>query len=67
MANDSSPVWIGRITWLLLFGGLLILVLGLSTLKQDASIGIALIAVGAVLAVIGAALVWVRSRMDGPP
>jgi uncharacterized membrane protein HdeD (DUF308 family) len=67
MATERSPVWMGRVTWVLIFGGLLTLVLGLSALKQDAATGIALIVVGGVLALIGAALVWVRSRMDGPP
>ena len=49
--------------WVLIYGGLLILVLGLATARTDATLGWVMVAVGAVLAVAGAVLVWVRSRM----
>jgi hypothetical protein len=49
--------------WVLIYGGLLLLVLGLATARTDANLGWIMVGVGAVLAVAGAVLVWVRSRM----
>lgn len=49
--------------WVLIYGGLLTLVLGIATARTDAALGWIMVAVGAVLAVAGAVLVWVRSRM----
>jgi len=49
--------------WVLIYGGLLTLVLGIATARTDAALGWIMVAVGAVLAVTGAVLVWVRSRM----
>ena len=49
--------------WALIYGGLLLLVLGLATRPFDEALGWILIAVGASLAAAGFVLIWVRSRM----
>ena len=54
---------IENLIWVLVYGGLLILVLGLATRLHHAATGWSLIAVGGCFAAVGAVLVWVRSRL----
>jgi hypothetical protein len=53
------------VTWILIYGGLLTLVLGLWVAKIDDDTGSLLIVSGGLAAVVGAALIYVRSRMNG--
>jgi len=55
-----------KLAWASIFGGLLLLSLGLFVRQTDAALGIGFIAVGALLTVAGAVLIWVRSKMDDP-
>ena len=68
MASPSSVQRLHRLIWLLIYGGLLTLVLGLSVARSDAELGWGLVGVGAVVAALGVVLVWVRSRLrEDPP
>ena len=58
-AASRVEVWV----WVLIYGGLVLLGLGLAVQRSDASLGWTIAAAGVVLAVVGAVLVWVRSRM----
>jgi hypothetical protein len=49
--------------WVLIYGGLLMVCLGVFVLRSAEGLGWSLIGLGAVAAVAGAALVVVRSRM----
>lgn len=49
--------------WGLVYGGLLLAILGIATGRIDASMGWALAVPGAVLAVVGIVLIYVRSRL----
>jgi len=51
------------IIWVLVYGGLLTLVLGLSVQRSDDDLGWSMVAAGLVLALLGFALVFVRARM----
>jgi hypothetical protein len=51
-------------TWILLYGGLLVLVLGLAIEGRDAALGWSLVTAGGVAAAAGLALIVVRSRMN---
>ena len=51
------------IIWVLVYGGLLILVLGLSVQRSDDDLGWSMVAAGLVVALLGFALVFVRARM----
>jgi len=59
-----------RLIWVLIYGGLLLLSLGVfvreSPAADSAWLGLAFIGVGALLALAGAVLVWVRARRDPP-
>jgi hypothetical protein len=49
--------------WVLVYGGLLTLVLGLSVQRSDDDLGWSMVAVGLAVALLGFALVFVRARM----
>ena len=49
--------------WVLIYGGLLTLVLGLSVQRSDDDLGWSMVAAGLVVALLGFALVFVRARM----
>jgi hypothetical protein len=67
MASPRALAWVERVAWLLIYGGLFALVLGLATRVRDAVIGWSLILGGAFAAVGGVALIWVRSRLRQTP
>jgi uncharacterized membrane protein HdeD (DUF308 family) len=63
MASARALTWLERLVWVLIFGGLLSLVLGLATINADASTGATLFTLGALAAAAGVVLIWVRSRL----
>ena len=52
-----------QLIWVFIYGGLLTLVLGLSVQRNDASLGVAMALGGGALALLGAVLIYVRSRL----
>jgi hypothetical protein len=63
MASLLNLKRLQQLIWVLIYGGLLALVLGVSVQRTDDSLGWAMVAGGAVLALIGFALVFARARM----
>ncbi len=55
---------IDKLIWVLIYGGLLVLCLGVFVKRSAEGLGWALVVVGAIVASAGATLIWVRSRMD---
>ena len=53
---------LGKLIWVLIYGGLLMVCLGLFIARQDAGFGWAMGGAGAATALVGAALVVVRAR-----
>jgi hypothetical protein len=53
------------LTWVLIYGGLLLLCLGIFVRREMPATGWTLVAVGSAIALAGAVLVWVRSRIKG--
>ena len=60
---DPKMARLHKIIWSLIFGGLLTVVLGIFVGKTDDAVGWMLIAAGGVLTVIGAVLIYVRSKL----
>jgi hypothetical protein len=60
-----KPKSVEALAWVLLYGGLLLLVLGLAVGRAQATLGWSLVAVGAVVAAVGVLLIWIRSKMGG--
>ena len=57
---------IGNLVWLLIFGGLFVLGMGIALERSGEAYGWTVGVVGAVAIVAGCVLIWVRSRMPGP-
>jgi hypothetical protein len=62
-----SPAALDKLIWALIFGGLLLFSLGLFVQQQGGAPGLTITLIGAALAVAGAVLIWVRSRIEDPP
>ncbi len=62
----TTPVNLKRIQqliWVLIYGGLLTLVLGLSVERQDDAMGWSMVVGGGCIALFGVVLIFVRSRL----
>ena len=59
-----SPSRIGALVWVLIYGGLLVCVLGVALSRGGLDYGWTVSVVGMVIAVAGVVLVYVRSRMS---
>ncbi len=55
---------VDKLIWAFIFGGLLLVGLGLAVEGEGRGLGRVLAGFGSLFALIGGALVWVRSRMD---
>ena len=67
MAEPSNPhakleTWI----WVLIYGGLFALILGIVAGRHDEVLGWALAVPGVVVATVGIVLIYVRSRLEDP-
>ena len=63
MASAQTLARLDTLIWVLIFGGLLTLVLGLAVARADTTLGWILGLTGGVLAVVGGGLIVVRSRL----
>ena len=62
-ASGKKRHWIEHLTWVLIYGGLLVLILGIAVGRGNEAVGWGLAVPGAVAAAVGVALIYVRSRM----
>jgi hypothetical protein len=62
MASAAALKRLQQLVWVLIYGGLLCLVLGLSMRRTDSALGWSLIGLGGLVALVGAVLIYVRSR-----
>jgi hypothetical protein len=58
-----TPARVETLVWVLIYGGLLVLSLGLFAQRDGAALGWGLVAAGGAAAAAGVLLIWVRSRM----
>lgn len=58
---------VDTLIWILIYGGLIGVGLGLSVQRGNEGLGTAVIAIGGVIAALGVALIYVRSRMKDMP
>ena len=49
--------------WILIYGGLFVMILGIATGRNDAALGWAIAVPGGIVAAVGFALIYVRSRL----
>ncbi|MDP1742489.1 MAG: hypothetical protein Q8K71_03280 [Polaromonas sp.] len=62
--SSKSIARLQQLIWVLIYGGLLTLVLGLSVQRSDDATGWSMVAAGAIVAAIGFGLIYVRSRLS---
>jgi hypothetical protein len=63
MATELNKLRVERLVWILVYGGLLALILGIFVQRYDRLLADILQICGTVVACTGAVLIWVRSRM----
>jgi hypothetical protein len=62
-----STARVDGLIWLLIYGGLLGLALGLALRHEGVALGWSVVVAGSAATLVGVVLVWVRSRMTEPP
>ncbi len=63
MATEINKLRVERLVWILVYGGLIALVLGMFVQRYDRLLADMLQIGGTIVAGSGALLIWVRSRM----
>jgi hypothetical protein len=53
--------------WILIYGGLFVVILGIATGRTDAALGWSIAVPGGIVAVVGFVLIYVRSRLSNTP
>ena len=64
MAAPSTLQRLQKLIWVLIYGGLLTLVLGIATARTDEATGWVLVVGGGVVAAVGVVLIAVRARLQ---
>ena len=67
MAAPSTLQRLQKLIWVLIYGGLLTLVLGIATARSVSSTGWVLMVGGGVVAAVGVVLIAVRARLKADP
>ena len=67
MARAATLRRLEALVWVLIYGGLFALVIGLATSRRDEATGWALVLAGGLAAAVGAALIWLRARLRSDP
>lgn len=67
MATLKTLKRLQSLIWILIYGGLLTLVLGLATRGHDEPLGWTLITIGGLVALVGFVLIFVRARLKPTP
>jgi hypothetical protein len=65
--SNKSVARLQTLIWVLIYGGLLTLVLGLSVERSNDAIGWSMVVAGGLVAAIGFVLIYVRSRIKVGP
>ena len=63
MATELNKLRVERLVWILVYGGLLAMVLGMFVQRYDRLLAEIFQIGGTIVACTGALLIWVRSRM----
>ena len=63
MAEKSHPT-LDRWIWVLIYGGLFFMALGIATGRTNRVLGWSMAVLGGVTALVGFVLIYVRSRLD---
>lgn len=67
MATAKTITLIERLIWILIYGGLFVLILGLASMSASPVVAWSFVVVGGCIAAAGVVLIWVRSRLGPTP
>jgi glucan phosphoethanolaminetransferase (alkaline phosphatase superfamily) len=67
MTSKKNLMWVQRVVWICIYGGLLSIVLSIFLARSEVTLARAMQAVGAVFVLIGVILIYVRSRLKETP
>lgn len=68
MASKATLIWIQRLVWIFIYGGLLSVVLGVFLARIDMELARTIQGVGSMFVLLGVILIYVRSRLkENPP
>lgn len=63
MAATQSHATLEKWIWILIYGGLFLLILGIATGRTEVALGWSMAVPGVVIALVGVVLIYVRSRL----
>ena len=63
IAADKKHARVQTAAWVCIYGGLLVLLTGITTARTEVGLGWALGLIGSLATAVGAALIYIRSRM----
>lgn len=63
MAATQSHATLEKWIWILIYGGLFLLILGIATGRTEEGLGWSMAVPGVVIALVGVVLIYVRSRL----
>jgi glucan phosphoethanolaminetransferase (alkaline phosphatase superfamily) len=66
-ASKKTLLWIQRLVWIYIYGGLLALVLGIFVARADIALARTMQGVGLFFVILGVVLIYVRSRLKETP
>jgi undecaprenyl pyrophosphate phosphatase UppP len=66
-ASKKTLLWIQRLIWIYIYGGLLAVVMGIFVARADIALARTLQGVGLFFVVLGVVLIYVRSRLKETP
>lgn len=67
MASKSTLLWVQRLVWICIYGGLLAIVLGVFLNRTEPEQADTIQSVGGVFVAIGVLLIYLRSRLKETP
>lgn len=65
--QKSTLMWVQRLVWIYIYGGLLSIVLGVFVARSDTALARLMQGAGAFFVLIGVVLIYVRSRLKETP
>jgi len=65
--GDAKPhTTLEKWIWILIYGGLFLVILGIATGRTEEALGWTMAVPGAIIALVGVVLIYVRARLDDP-
>ena len=66
MAASNPHPTLEKWIWILIYGGLFLIILGIATGRTEVGLGWSMAVPGVVIALVGVVLIYVRSRLKNP-